>query len=172
MLLSKIYRIFYKNILLVIVSAYLALIPQLNFSQSQNQHFLYNQVPEQPKSIFEVIFNFSEMNHGTKFAQPNKEKYSYIRKIQQDTTKENKIKSVWIDKDNLNAEVSLIDIDQKINISVYNLLGKKVFDIFDGLPQDERAVYVKPAVSIPNGVYLCVVLGKNFRLREKFIVSR
>ncbi len=162
----------------LVVALYLLLSAAIH-SQPKSQHFLYNQPPEQPKSIFEIIFNLSELNNSSKIGQNGKTEQSYIaRKILQEkdtTQKSNRISGVWLEKDNLNVIVSLTDTEQKINISVYNLLGKKVLEIYDGLPQgtpNDAWLYSKSAAGLPNGVYLCVVLGKSFRLREKFYVSR
>jgi len=148
-------------------------LPIFTYAQSQIHQFLYNQPPEQPKSIFEIIFNLSETNRGV-LAQSLKEKSSVVKKLQQDTKKENKI-VIRESGDNFLVDLCLDDKDQKINISIYNLLGKKVMDVFDGIPASDSngcSTHFIQGNNLPNGIYLCVVLGKNFRLREKFYVKR
>ncbi len=64
------------------------------------------------------------------------------------------------------------DYDSKIKIGIYNLLGKKVRDLYDDLPIQGRYPYEIYTNELPKGIYICNVIGKNFRLDAKFIVSR
>jgi hypothetical protein len=69
----------------------------------------------------------------------------------------------------------LVDDTKRIIINVYNMLAKKVLDVYDGLPvkdEDCPDQYSIVKAKLPNGVYLCVVTGDKFRLVGKFIISR
>jgi hypothetical protein len=60
-----------------------------------------------------------------------------------------------------------------ISINAFNLLGKKVLEVYQGA--EKRGIgkeYLLNVGSLPNGIYICVVQGDNFRLAEKFIISR
>jgi hypothetical protein len=58
-----------------------------------------------------------------------------------------------------------------ITISVYNLLGKKVLDVWNNQPKSDNTYDIN-SWKLPNGVYICTIHGNDFRLTEKFIVSR
>lgn len=64
--------------------------------------------------------------------------------------------------------------DQRnLSINVFNLLGKKVLEVYQGPEKAGKAKdFTLNVSSLPNGVYICVVQGDNFRLAEKFIISR
>lgn len=97
-------------------------------------------------------------------------------KLAADTSgnKENSITKLYPSNrsDLLNIELELSETDQRLQISVYNLLGKVVVEPEYINPSSNKITHQLSISSLPNGVYLCVVLGKNFRLREKFIISR
>ncbi len=128
------------------------------------------------KSIFQSLANNVSYKYGTHFARNNKrfQKYSYVKKTLKDTTK-NRIKELREREDNegymLFLEIE--DCNSQIKIVVYNMLGKKVLDVYDGYPNNEPDYYYDiPTGELPDGIYLCVVQGKGFQLPEKFIVSR
>lgn len=146
------------------------------YSKLNVNEILFISSSDKPKSFLEIIFQLKESNTGTKIAQKKdtgKQK-SYLNSVNEDTTKkENKITSVRESSDKISLYIDLIDYDQRIQISVFNLLGKKVLDVFEGLPyKDPDYPYEISKSNLPNGVYLFVVLGKNFKLREKFVISR
>lgn len=70
----------------------------------------------------------------------------------------------------------LLDLGEdqhNISINAFNLLGKKVTEIYQGPEKAGRGKDYSFNVSgLPNGIYICVVQGDNFRLAEKFIISR
>ncbi|MCX7737189.1 MAG: hypothetical protein N2319_10810 [Candidatus Kapabacteria bacterium] len=150
-------------------------------SKSQSSKVTINEIiflnnTDKPKSFLEIIFQLKDSNTGTKIA-PKKDagkQKSYLNSVSEDTTKkENKITSVRESSDKILLYIDLIDYDQRIQISVFNLLGKKVLDVFEGLPyKDPDYAYEVSKANLPNGVYLFIVLGKNFKLREKFVISR
>lgn len=69
------------------------------------------------------------------------------------------------------CKVELKDYNQPIQIAAYNLLGKKVKDIYRGNAKKDGE-YDIDVTALPDGLYICVVQGANLRLTEKFIVSR
>jgi hypothetical protein len=71
--------------------------------------------------------------------------------------------------------LKLQDYDINLKIEVYNLIAKKVMQVYYGpaiknqeCPDD----YKIKAYNLPNGVYICIVQGKNLKLSEKFVISR
>ncbi|GAB1431130.1 hypothetical protein MASR2M18_19650 [Ignavibacteria bacterium] len=70
----------------------------------------------------------------------------------------------------------LLDLGEdqhNISINAFNLLGKKVTEIYQGPEKAGRGKdYTFNVGGLPNGIYICVVQGDNFRLAEKFIISR
>lgn len=146
------------------------------FAKTSINEIIFISNSDKPKSFLEIIFQIKDSNTGTKIAQKKdagKQK-SYLNSVNEDTTKkENKITSVRESSDKILLYIDLIDYDQRIQISVFNLLGKKVLDVFEGLPyKDPDYAYEISKSNLPNGVYLFIVLGKNFKLREKFVISR
>ncbi|MES2767062.1 MAG: T9SS type A sorting domain-containing protein [Bacteroidota bacterium] len=64
------------------------------------------------------------------------------------------------------------DIAQ-IEINVYNILGRKMGDVvWKGSPKKNDEGYEIEVSGLPEGMYICVVQGKDFRLAEKFVISR
>lgn len=61
---------------------------------------------------------------------------------------------------------------QYIDVMAYNLLGKKVLDIYSGDAKSGSNSVSFNMSSLSNGLYICVVRGKTFKLAEKFLVSR
>ncbi len=151
----------------------------LLFAQSNEvKKSIYLPQTEPPKGFFDIVFNLNEILHGTKIADKDKDSGNkdpkVTSKVEQDTNrKENRIRSIRESGDRILLYVELEDYDQRITVSVFNLLGKKVLDVFDGYPnKDPDIPYEIIKSSLPKGVYLLIVLGKNFKLRDKFIVSR
>lgn len=69
-------------------------------------------------------------------------------------------------------KIELRDYKSEISIAAYNLLGKKVMDIYKGVPKNPDYPYEIASWKLPNGIYICTLLGKDFRKSEKFIVAR
>jgi len=61
---------------------------------------------------------------------------------------------------------------QHIEVIAYNVLGKKVMDIYSGEAKTGNTMLPFDTTPLSNGIYICVVRGKNFKLAEKFLVSR
>ena len=61
--------------------------------------------------------------------------------------------------------LKLVDYNKRITINVYNMLAKKVLEVYDGLPvkgEDCPDKYTITKSKLPNGVYLCVVISERF----------
>lgn len=94
--------------------------------------------------------------------------------VKEDSTKsENRITQLRKDGDRYILKIELKDYESSIEISVFNILGKKIRIVHEGPPKkDADYPYEIYASDLPNGVYICVVHGKDFRLAKKFIISR
>ena len=148
-------------------------------AQTNYNKYISIPLPEQSKSFLEMIFDMNESTYGTKIAQKNKdesahEKYYRARSEEDTTRKENRILSIRENPEQTlySLYVDLIDIDQRVTVQVFNMLGKKVKDAYEGNAKDPFTPYLLDVSSLPNGVYLCMVIGSNFKLREKFVISR
>lgn len=147
------------------------------FSQGNQTHMMY--FPGISKFHSSLINGqiADKSNHGTKIAR-NEDKRLIEKTLDDTTSKENRVISLVEvrNQDLFLLKLKLKDYDQRIAISVYNMLGKEVLskhEVFDGYPyKDSEFAYEINASTLPNGIYLCVVQGGNFRLAAKFIVSR
>ncbi|MCX7880128.1 MAG: T9SS type A sorting domain-containing protein [Ignavibacteria bacterium] len=148
----------------------------------QNLKGTYSLYPFDTCSTFlENIFTIGTARFGTQFVQiDNKkiEKRSNGRKvenrIENDTSRANRIISVRESErdDKILIFLQIENKEQKIRIMVYNLLGKKVLDVYEGKPKDSSQPYEFSALGLPKGIFLLVVLGDNFRLREKLVITK
>ncbi|ROL56438.1 hypothetical protein D9V84_08395 [Bacteroidetes/Chlorobi group bacterium Naka2016] len=151
------------------------------FNQNQNlnlYYFPYDSCIYFPENIFTTGIHQT----GIKFAQPylikNQKKNNdknIEQKIENDTTtKGNRIISIRETEkgDKIAIYLQVENMDQRIKIFVYNLLGKKVLDIYEGKPKDPSQPYEFSTNELPKGIFLLVVIGDNFRLREKLIITK
>lgn len=92
-------------------------------------------------------------------------------KVEADTTVNNKILQVWATSTDLNVKIQVTDKNKQINITVYNMLGKEIVKVYDGIHTRDTDPYTVNFF-IPNGIYICVLRGDGFRNAEKFIISR
>lgn len=75
--------------------------------------------------------------------------------------------------DRYEVKISLPDDIAQIEINIYNILGRKMGEgVWKGTPKKETESYDIQTNGLPEGMYICVVQGKDFRLAEKFIISR
>lgn len=63
------------------------------------------------------------------------------------------------------------DKDQ-VDIGVYNLLAKRVLDVEKRFIRSGEEQIPMDISSLPRGMYICVIQGKDFRLAQKFVVTR
>lgn len=89
-----------------------------------------------------------------------------------DTNLANQIKQVWNKQEVFYIRILLENYDEDITLSVYNMLGKEVLNIMRGKPKPRDVDYYFNGVSLPNGIYICVLTGKDFKDAKKFVVSR
>jgi hypothetical protein len=61
---------------------------------------------------------------------------------------------------------------QPVEVAAYNILGKKVMDIYNGEARNGSNNIPFDLQTLSRGMYICVVRGKNFKLAEKFLVIR
>ncbi len=93
--------------------------------------------------------------------------------VQSDSTSKNRISRIWKSRtENYSVEIELDDYNSDIQITVYNMLGKEALEVYKGIPNKFDTKYDFSASNLPNGVYLCILVTKNTRKAEKFIVSR
>ena len=95
-----------------------------------------------------------------------------FRTVEADSSVNNIIEKVYNNGELYTVEIQLNDYDNQIRILVFNMLGNLVKSVFEGNPLTENSVYQFDASNLPNGVYLCILEGPNFRDAEKFIISR
>ncbi len=89
-----------------------------------------------------------------------------------DTVRSNRIVNTYGEGDRYTINLDLIDNQDNMRISLFNLLGKKVLDIYTGDASSGRFTHTFNVSSVPKGMYLCVVRGDNFQLAEKFVITR
>jgi hypothetical protein len=97
---------------------------------------------------------------------------SKLIKIEQDSITSNVITKVWYASTELKVEIYQVVKQQEITITVYNMLGKEVLVVFKGTSSSQQEEVYSATFNLPNGIYICVLQGKNFRDSEKFIISR
>jgi len=122
-------------------------------------------------SITFSVYIFSQTNdmkvsYGIEF-----DKFIAKKLVEADTSISNKILQVWATSTDLNVKVQVSDKNKQINITVYNMLGKEIVKVFEGLHVRESDPYIVN-INMPNGIYICVLRGDGFRHAEKFIISR
>lgn len=98
-----------------------------------------------------------------------------INPLPQDTTIRSVRLQVSTDIDNTSGRAkltvpveNLVDVD----IAAYNLLGKRVLEIFTGELKNQETDFTFNISGLHSGIYLCIVKGDNFKQAEKFVVSR
>lgn len=137
------------------------------------------------RSFLDYLFTVGGIRTGIKFAQiemkqKNGKKITTRKndpKINNDTTntsKANKILSIRESErgDKFYIYIQVENPEQEIQIMVYNLLGKKVLDVYEGKPKDQSQPYELSVSELPKGIFLLVVIGENFRLREKIVITK
>ncbi len=110
--------------------------------------------------------------HGTNI--DSKYNKSIVPKVEQeaDSTIKNEIVSLYSrDQIDFNVRISLSEYNIRIKLLVFNMLGNLVKEVFIGVAT-EGPEYPFDASNLPNGLYLCILEGPNFRDAEKFTISR
>jgi hypothetical protein len=86
--------------------------------------------------------------------------------------RENKIIFARATADQFSTKVELVDEQAVIDVGIYNMLGKKVIDVYRGGATKGPHDYSVGVSDLPEGVYICILQGENFRRAEKFYLSR
>ena len=143
-----------KYIILMLIL--LIKMPNINALQIENILFTSN------NDIGTKVVNLNNKNNK------NDEKIHHI----------NKIVKIWIENDWIvNATAEIKDNKEEIKVSIYNLLGKELHKIYEGQPKekDEDGNYKftsQTPINLPNNVYILVIQGINYKIADKFIVSK
>ena len=128
--------------------------------------------------LFIIITCLSDLKVELKAAQPaeNQQNKTNITKL--DTTNKNKIVKIWENNSGvLNITAKLNDNKKNIKVIVYNMLGKEVSILFNGVPVNKNSdgdyYFVSDtSLELPRGVYILVIQGIDFRIAEKFILTK
>ncbi len=185
-----IYRRIITYLTLIIIS-FLLFFAETNCQVPLDQHSSYNfpqiYYPElfQDSCLYfpELIFTIGGVRPYPRYAQIEIKKQEkktnngkkYEKTIENDTiSRKNRIISIQeADRgDKMAIYLEIENPDQDIKIVVYNLLGKKVLDIYDGKPKPSTQPYEFSVSELPKGIFLLVVVGDNFRLREKLVITK
>lgn len=86
--------------------------------------------------------------------------------------KESKILFARVASDVFTARVELANDENQAEIGIYNMLGKKMTDIHRGALAHGQHDFSLNVPEIPDGVYICIMQGSDFRRAEKFYISR
>lgn len=86
--------------------------------------------------------------------------------------KENRFLFVRAASEVLTVRVELARDEAQVEIGVYNMLGKKIMDVHRGGSGRGVHEYTTAIQDLPEGVYVCVMQGADFRKAEKFYLSR
>lgn len=70
------------------------------------------------------------------------------------------------------VKVELASDEASLDLGIYNMLGKRVMDVFKGPSSRGPHEYTQPISDLPEGVYICIAQGSDFRRAEKFYLSR
>lgn len=95
-----------------------------------------------------------------------------LARTENDSLVSNKITKVWYTATELNVQIYQVFKQQDITITVYNMLGKEVLEVFKGISSNNQEEVYSKSFNLPNGIYICIMQGKNFKSSEKFIISR
>jgi len=86
--------------------------------------------------------------------------------------KDNKFIFARAASDVFTTRVELAEDQGSVDIGIYNMLGKKVMDVYKGYASRGQHDYTQPIPDLPEGVYICIMQGSDFRKAEKFFFSR
>lgn len=86
--------------------------------------------------------------------------------------RDNKIVFARAAADQFTTKIDLVDEQTSIDVGIYNMLGKKVIDVYRGGASKGPHDYTVGVSDLPEGVYICILQGENFRRAEKFYLSR
>ncbi len=144
---------------------------------TQSHQYLKSNLPlvQANQTIFDNMKSILA-NNGTEFDKMER-KVNFgkkTKKIEADSNEAKNLVKVWENSSNdVVISLKLKEPNQRIKISVWNMLGKNVIDDFDGEYKNlESEHIIKNSNNLPKGVYLIIVQGEKVRLDSKFIISR
>lgn len=70
------------------------------------------------------------------------------------------------------AKVEIASDESLVDIAIFNMLGKRVMEVYKGASSRGIHEHTQSVSDLPEGVYMCVMQGNNFRKAEKFFFSR
>lgn len=113
-------------------------------------------------------------NYGTKFAKIYNSIEMFFFKQNADTLIGNaRITVVWSDVQQIKVKLQITqNRDVNFRLSLYNLLGKEVKVIYEGLPRDNDYEYTASIADLPNGVYICILSSSNYKDAKKIVISK
>lgn len=85
---------------------------------------------------------------------------------------DNKIVSTVATADVFTTVVSVASAQAKLDVGIYNMLGKRMADVYTGSAARGMHEFTTPISQLPDGVYICIMQGSNFRRASKFYLSR
>ncbi len=113
-------------------------------------------------------------NYGTKFAKLDNSTEMFLFKQNADTIIGNaRITVVWSDLQQIKVKLQITqNRDNTFRLSLFNLLGKEVKVIYEGLPRDNDYEYTASIADLPNGVYICILSSSNYKDAKKIVISK
>lgn len=180
-------KIFTISYFILVSTSIILLNSQQNFAQFYFPNLNYHEIPylagyDSCGTYLDFLFTIGGIKTGAKIAQIDKRQKNGKKGnttkndvIENDTAiKSNRIISMRESEkgDKIQIYIQVENKEQNIKITIYNLLGKKVMELYEGPPKDSNQPYELTTSDLPKGIFLIVVSGDNFRLREKLIISR
>jgi len=68
--------------------------------------------------------------------------------------------------------VELAKDQQRLDLGVYNMLGKRINDVYVGPAGKGTHEFTTSSSDLPEGVYICIMKGDDFRRAAKFYLNR
>ena len=99
---------------------------------------------------------------------------SLVQRVEQeaDSSVKNEIVSLYSQSQlQFFVRIQLAEYNVEIKLLIFNMLGNLVKEAFAGVAT-KGVEYDFDASNLPNGLYLCILEGPNFRDAEKFTISR
>ncbi len=115
-----------------------------------------------------------DSNYGTKFAYLSNRTEVFFFKQNADTVIGSaRITLVWSDLQQIKVKLQITQNREAIlRLSLFNLLGKEVKVIYEGLPKDNEYEYTTTIADLPNGVYICILSSSNYKDAKKIVISK
>lgn len=88
------------------------------------------------------------------------------------TGRDNRILFARASGDVFTSRIELATEEPLIEIGIYNMLGKRVMDVYKGASGRGQQEFTQSLAELPDGVYICILQGDNFRKAEKFYFRR